>query len=125
MPLKALRSAQVSLTKMSWYYERYQAGMKPSTKASVLGFQYMLLTMLGKHNDAKSVLDDCVLQFNTVLNGDPHMAYLPIIVFLDMIIMLCPERTNLPIWKKRAYNDSMGFFDDFVRFLEWLRHYTE
>jgi len=63
MSLKALISAGVSLTKMSRYYKQYQAGMKPSAKASM---QYMLMTMLGKHKDAKSVLRDYVLQFNSL-----------------------------------------------------------
>ena len=128
-PLVALISAKVSLTTMSQYYERYQAGMKPSAKASVLGLTYMLMTMLGDHEEAKSILEDCLLQFNTAFNGDRRMAVLPIITFLDILIVLRPhlpfEDNFLKSWKKAAYMGDMGFFSDLVAFLKKLQDYTE
>jgi len=42
------------------------------------------------------------------------MALLPLIVFLEILFMLCLRlefgRSNLPIWKKCEYNGSMEFF---------------
>ena len=123
-PPKAQTSAKESLTLMSQYYERTQADMKPYAKASVFGQKYILLSILGDREQGQSVLNESVTLFRMVL--DDEMACLPLFVFLDILLVLFHplplwfETTTLQRWKKSVYEGSMGFFDDFVIFLESL-----
>ena len=115
---------------MSQYYERTQADMKPYAGASVLGNQYILLSILGDREQGQSVLNESITLFRRVLNDNPRMARLPLIVFLDVLLVLFRflslrfETTTLQRWKKSVYEGSTAFFDDFVAFLEGLPHYT-
>ena len=129
-PTKAQASAKESLTLMSQYYERHRAGMKAYARASVSGNQYILLSILGDLEQGQWVLNESITLFRRVLQDDPRMARLPLILFLDILLVLFRplplrfEATTLQRWKKSVYEGSMGFFDDFVIFLESLPYYT-
>ena len=129
-PFKAQASAKESLTLMSQYYERTQADMAPYAKASVLGHQYILLSILRDREQGQSVLNETITLFRRVLDDDPPMARLPLIVFLDILLVLFRplslrfETITLRRWKKSVYEGSTAFFEDFVAFLEGLPRYT-
>ena len=128
-PAKALTSAKESLNGMSQYYVRNRVEMKPHVKASVFGHQYILFSILGDRGHGQSVLNESIAHFRTVLDNDPRMARLPLIVFLDILFVLFRplplrfEMSALQRWKKSVYQGSTSFFEDFVAFLEGLPHY--
>ena len=128
-PSKALTSAKESLALMSQYYERNRADMEPFAKASVFGNQYILLSILGDREQGQSVLNESVTLCRRILDDDPRMARLPLIIFLDILLVLFRplpfqfETSALQRWKKSVYKGSTGFFDLFVAFLEGLPHY--
>ena len=129
-PSKAQASAKESLTLMSQYYEQNQADMEPFAKASVLGNQCILLSVLGDLEHGQWVLNESITLFRRVLDDDPPMARLPLIVLLDILLVLFRplslrfETTTLQRWKKNVYEGSTAFFDDFVAFLEGVPRYT-
>ena len=129
-PSKVLVSAKESLTLMSQYYKSTRARMKPYTRASVLGNQYILQSILRDHEQGQSLLNESVILFHMVFDDDPCMARLPLLVFLDILLVLFHplllrfETTTLQRWKKSVYEGSMGFFDNFVIFLKSLPYYT-
>jgi len=57
----------------------HREDMKPSIKASVLGHQYILLTILGERAQGQSILNDCVTLFRRVLDdyGTTTIPHLP------------------------------------------------
>ena len=129
-PSRALTSAKESFTLMSRYYERNEANMKLHAKASVLGHQYVLLSILGEKERGRSALNESVTHFRMALDDDdPVMARLPLIIFIEILLVLFRslpfrfETSILQRWKKSVYKGSTGFFDDFVALLEGLPHY--
>ena len=127
-PPKALTSARESFKLMWQYYEKLRADMDPDYKMSVLGHQYILLTLLGEREQGQSVLNESITLFRMVLDDDPRMARLPLLIFLEVLLVLLRplplpfETSTLQKWKS-VYQGSTGFFDDFVVLLQSLPHY--
>ena len=115
LPPEVLTCNKESLMLMSQYFGRTQAHMKPYTKLSVLGIQYMLWSILGDRELGQTVLNGSVVHFCMVLHNKPHMAHLLLIVFLDTLLILfhpLPFRFKTSIlqrWKKSNYTGSVGF----------------
>jgi len=128
-PPKALTSAKKSLKIMSQYYEKHRADMKPYNKASVLGHQYILLTILDERARGQSILNESITLFRIVLDDDPHMARLPLVIFIDILLVLLRplpfpfETSTLQKWKKSVFKGATSFFDDFVALLRSLPYY--
>ena len=65
--------------------------MEPHAKASVLGNQYILRSILRDREQGQSILNENVTLFRMVLDDDPRMARLPLIVFFDILLVrFCP-----------------------------------